>query len=331
MATTKLGNSKSCSKVINYAEKRAVVKDGVNCSADYAKSQMKAIRALHGKEDGVQAHTIIQSFMPGEITPEKANQLGCELASSIAEGHQVAVYTHTDKAHIHNHIIINSVNMETGKKYQSNASQRNLIKSENDRICKEHGLSVVSQKADIRYTLAEKALLEKGEPSWKDEVRSLIDEAQSRTSHFKGFSAFLEGNGVKVSIRGKNITYTHLNENKKVRGSTLGDSYAKERIENEFTRRAEEKRIRAEKQSALAKIGIANARFDRTADETGMEIKRTRKQLRRAELDDTGNSKQHERVDTRANEVDSQAIETKRELDKRREAHRRQQSYGLER
>ncbi|WP_460366053.1 relaxase/mobilization nuclease domain-containing protein, partial [Staphylococcus aureus] len=68
----------------------------------------------------VQAHTVIQSFKPGEVTPEQCNQLGLELAEKIAPNHQVAVYTHADTNHVHNHIVINSIDLETGKKYQSN-------------------------------------------------------------------------------------------------------------------------------------------------------------------------------------------------------------------
>ncbi|MBU5508975.1 relaxase/mobilization nuclease domain-containing protein, partial [Enterococcus sp. S149_ASV_20] len=59
------------------------------------------------------------SFRPGEITAEKANQLGAEYAKKIAPDHQIAIYTHTDKDHIHNHIVINSVNLETGNKFQA--------------------------------------------------------------------------------------------------------------------------------------------------------------------------------------------------------------------
>ena len=60
---------------------------------DYAKSAFKQTRSLYGKEDGVQAHTVIQSFKPNEVTPEQCNQLGLELAEKIAPNHQVAVYT----------------------------------------------------------------------------------------------------------------------------------------------------------------------------------------------------------------------------------------------
>ena len=186
MATTKLGNTKSASRAINYAEKRAVEKSGLNCDVDYAKSAFKQTRALYGKESGIQAHTIIQSFKPGEVTPEQCNQLGLELAEKIAPNHQVAIYTHTDREHVHNHIVINSIDLETGKKYQSNKQQRELVKRENDNICRSHGLSVPERDtAHLRYTQAESALIDKGKTSWKDELREQIENAKAHTSAFQ--------------------------------------------------------------------------------------------------------------------------------------------------
>lgn len=81
MATTKLSATKSTSRAINYAEKRAI-ENGLNCDIDYAKSSFKASRELYGKTDGNQGHIIIQSFKPGEVTPEQCNQLGLELAEN---------------------------------------------------------------------------------------------------------------------------------------------------------------------------------------------------------------------------------------------------------
>lgn len=160
MATTKLGNTKSASRAINYAEKRAEEKSGLNCDVDYAISAFKQTRNLYGKDTGIQAHTVIQSFKPGEVTAKQCNQLGLELAEKIAPNHQVAIYTYTDKDHYHNHIVINSVDLETGKKYQSNKKQRELVKQENDNVCREHGLSVTERgTAKMRYTQAEKGIV----------------------------------------------------------------------------------------------------------------------------------------------------------------------------
>lgn len=242
MATTKLGNTKSASRAINYAEKRAVEKNGLNCDVDYAKSAFKQTRALYGKENGVQAHTIIQSFKPGEVTPEQCNQLGLELAEKIAPNHQVAIYTHADKEHVHNHIVINSINLETGKKYQSNKQQRELIKQENDNVCRLHGLSVPERDtAKLRYTQTESALLDKGKTSWKDELREEIENAKAHTSDFKSFSEHLEQKGISFKIRGKNVSYKPENVNKWVRGKTLGQDYDKGALEYEFESKERER------------------------------------------------------------------------------------------
>lgn len=240
MATIKLARSTSCSRCINYAEPRATVKSGFNCDVNYAKIQMKATRMIYGKDDKVQAHTLIQSFKPGEITPEQANELGYQLAEKVADGHQVAIYTHTDKDHIHNHLVINSVNMDTGLKFQAHGQKAiQEVKDANDQICLEHGLTIPEEPAKVRYTTAEKALLEKGKNSWKDEIREVVDQAKGRTSDFKGFTALLNENGIDVKLRGKTITYTHLNANKKVRASKLGSDYEKETIFNGFERHIE--------------------------------------------------------------------------------------------
>lgn len=124
MATIQRSTTKVANKLLSYAEKRAEVLEGVNCPAEYAKAQMKATRELWGKNDGVQAHHVIQSFKPNELQPKQANEIGQQLAERFAKGHEAVVYTHTDKDHIHNHIVVNAVNVEDGKKY--NASKEEL-------------------------------------------------------------------------------------------------------------------------------------------------------------------------------------------------------------
>ena len=239
MATTKLGNTKSASRAINYAEKRAEEKSGLNCDVDYAKSAFKQTRALYGKESGVQAHTVIQSFSPGEVTPEQCNELGLELAERIAPNHQVAVYTHTDKDHYHNHIVINSVDLETGKKYQSNKKQRELVKKENDSICHKYGLSIPEKQKESRYTQAEYEIAKdvmKGKREklpWKEEIRTVIDNTQ--VTNYEQLGNELLQHGIKIDrITDKTITYKHLEEDKKVRGSKLGEKYDKGGLEYGF-------------------------------------------------------------------------------------------------
>src|SRR5699024_10240068 len=130
-------------------------KDGYNLDIDYVKSQMKQTRELFSKNDGIQAHHVIQSFKPDEVTPEKANQVGLELAKKLAPNHEVTVYTHDDTNHVHNHIIINSVNFETRKKYQGYGKEDiERDRSLSDEVFKSHNLSFVNKhKAIVRHSL----------------------------------------------------------------------------------------------------------------------------------------------------------------------------------
>lgn len=236
MATIQLGNTKVANKLISYAEKRAEERSGVDCPPEYAKSQMKATRELWGKPEGVQAHHVIQSFKPGEVTAKQANEIGQELARSISKGHEAVIYTHTDKEHIHNHIIINAVNFENGSKYQSSKKDLHRIREESDRLCLEQGLSIVlERKAPVRYTLAEKALLEKGKTSWKDDIRTKIEEAKDATASYEEFKIYLsEKHEIEVRERGKTTTYYDHANNKRVRDNKLGSDYEREVIKDGF-------------------------------------------------------------------------------------------------
>lgn len=244
MATTKLSTTKSASRLINYAEKKAVVKSGHNVNVDYAKSQMRQTRSLFGKNDGIQAHHVIQSFSPGETTAEKANEIGLELAEKLAGNHEVTVYTHADTDHIHNHIVINSVNFETGNKYQAHGIEAiENTRSLSDEICQKHGLSIVTEKtAKVRHTMAEQELLKKGEVSWKEELRQAINLTKNEVNSFDELVEKLEQDfDIKTHVRGeKAVTFEHPS-NKRVRAYNLGHDFERSVLEREFTRKVEAK------------------------------------------------------------------------------------------
>ncbi|EGI2115174.1 relaxase/mobilization nuclease domain-containing protein, partial [Listeria monocytogenes] len=155
MATIKLSTTKNANALLKYAEKRAEVSNSLDCDVDYARNQFKATREIWGKSGGIQAHHVIQSFKPDEVDPQQANEIGLQLAEKLAKGHEVAVYTHTDKDHIHNHIVINAVNYEDGRKFHAHGQEAiERTRKISDELCKENGLSIVEERsADVRYTL----------------------------------------------------------------------------------------------------------------------------------------------------------------------------------
>lgn len=282
MATTKLGSSKSAGGSIEYAEKRAEVKSGLNCDVDYAKSTFKATRELYNKPNGIQAHTIIQSFKPGEVTPEQANDIGYELAKEVTnDKYQVAIYTHTDKAHIHNHIIINAVGFTDGKKYQSNATQRHLVKNKNDEICKQHHLSVPEKnKASLTYTLAEHEIEKKGSISWKNELREAIPLASFKSSNFNEFALNLKKDfDIEFKQRGNTLSFKHPDQKKWVRAKKLGADYDKEALENEFARQIE----RAEEKTYSREYDELSRNLEERAKQRQQQIEKDREKSRELE------------------------------------------------
>lgn len=275
MATTKLSATKSTSRAINYAEKRAVEKSGLNCDVDYAKSSFKASRELYGKTDGNQGHVIIQSFKPDEVTSEQCNQLGLELAEKIAPNHQVAVYTHNDTDHIHNHIVINAINLETGKKFNNNKQALRDVRNVNDEVCREHGLSVPDKDtARLRYTQTEKAIADPNtkstaQYSWKDEIREAID--QSQATNMDEFKDHLNQYGIEIErVTPKSITYRHLAEDKKVRGRRLGEDYNKGGIEDGFERQIQRQQQEREYDNDIQPKRPTSNRDEPTQRDTGV-------------------------------------------------------------
>jgi hypothetical protein len=275
MATTKLSATKSTSRAINYAEKRAEEKSGLNCDIDYAKSSFKATRELYGKTGGNEGHVIIQSFKPGEVTPEQCNQLGLALAEKFAPNHQVAVYTHNDTDHVHNHIVINSIDLETGKKFNNNKQALRDLRDFNDDVCREHGLSVPEKDtARLRYTQTEKAIADPNtkstaQYSWKDEIREAID--QSKATNMDEFKEHLSQYGIEIArVTPKSITYRHLAEDKKVRGRRLGEDYNKGGIEDGFERQIQRQQQEREDDNDIQPKRPTSNRDEPTQRDTGV-------------------------------------------------------------
>ena len=126
----------------------------INCEGnevDTLSKQFRFVRKAFDKDNNILAHHYVQSFSPNEkITPEFAHQIGIELSKNVATGFQVIVSTHIDKDHIHNHIIINSVSMETGMKWRGNGDTLKVLRKESDKICKTYGLSVIENQSGLQ-------------------------------------------------------------------------------------------------------------------------------------------------------------------------------------
>ena len=167
------------------------------CTPETAAAEFEAAKALYEASTGrsqpkdrdVTMYRVMQSFKPGEITPEDANRVGYELAMEFTKGqHQFVVYTHEDKAHIHNHIEINSTNLECNGKFKNVKDSVKVLRRINDRICLAHGLSIPEPKRERALSQGEKGAVQHGR-SFKERLRHTIDSQLPGCGDFEEFLA----------------------------------------------------------------------------------------------------------------------------------------------
>ncbi|WP_396513581.1 relaxase/mobilization nuclease domain-containing protein [Lactococcus garvieae] len=247
MATTHIKRSTSASRLVNYAEKRAVLKDGYNIDVDYAKSCFKQVREIYGNAGKTEAYASRVAFSPQEFNPQsqldqiKALEIAKEIYATAYPHQQVALYVHNDTESLHVHAVIGAIDLQTGKKMHGSwQDYREKLVKITDKVVEKHGLSVtIPQLRAEKRTMAELKMKDKGQVPWKDKIRQAVDATmrEAHISDFKSFKDKLERFYVNVYERGRELTYELLDTNKKVRGAKLGDDYKKETIFNELDRR----------------------------------------------------------------------------------------------
>ena len=137
--------------ILNEEKTDALLTIHLNCDPGREVREMLDTKQAYGKKEGVQYYHVIQSFKPGEVTPELALEIAREFAEEHLPGFEAVIAVHVDREHIHAHTIFNSVNAETGRKYHSNArSYYSQIRATSDRLCREHGLSVIMEGASSK-------------------------------------------------------------------------------------------------------------------------------------------------------------------------------------
>ena len=230
-----VGNSISC--VIDYVENPDKTDEGRLITSWECNSRIADAEFLYTKQeyirktgrvrgaDDVIAYHLRQSFLPGEITPEEANRLGRELASRFTKGdHAFIVCTHIDKAHIHNHIIWNSTNLDADRKFRNFWGSTKAIRRLNDPICIENGYSIVEnpRRRGLAYN---KWLGDNRKPCHRELICADIDHLLSqKPESFEKLLQMLEEAGYQVK-RGKVPSLHARNQKRFIRMDSLGEGY----------------------------------------------------------------------------------------------------------
>ncbi|GHV48426.1 hypothetical protein FACS189499_07810 [Clostridia bacterium] len=194
-------------------------------------------RGFANNKRNVIAYHIRQSFKPGEVTPEEANEIGRELAMSFFKGkHAFIVATHVDKAHIHNHIIANSTTLDCTHKFKDFKRSGKTIRRISDLLCAEHGLSVIENPklskgnnygdwADSAHKFGDSKPL-----SWREKLKAKIDEILPTCKTYEDFIGRLKSASCIVRDDKKHVSVMLPEQKRAIRLKSLGENYTEEAI-----------------------------------------------------------------------------------------------------
>ena len=214
------------------------------CSPETAAEEFEISKQLYHQitgrkqspEHDIIMYRIIQSFKPGEISPEDANRLGYELAMKFTRGqHQFVVSTHVDKAHIHTHIEFNSTNLNCDAKFQNVKNSAFILRRLNDELCRAHGLSVIENPKPSAKKQKEMAA-EKYGTSHKEQLRQTIDRVLPDCQGYENFLAKMRAEGYEIR-EGKKLSFRAPGWDRFTRSDKLGADYTKEALRDRSTNR----------------------------------------------------------------------------------------------
>ena len=196
-----------------------------------SKRQYANLTGRNQGADDVIAYHLRQAFKPGEVTPEEANQIGRELALKLTKGnHAFVVCTHVDKHHVHNHIIINSTTLDCQKKFRNFWGSTWAIRRMNDKLCLEHGLSIVENPKPSREHYGT-WLGNKKQPSFRDQIRIAIDAAlEEKPKDFEELLKKLEAAGLEVNRERKHLRFRVPGQENYTRCDTIKGDYTEQAI-----------------------------------------------------------------------------------------------------
>lgn len=323
MAVIKPTAAKSIRATIKYVsqkEKTTInLMSGVNCSSDAQKAlqQMQITKKVYSKTDGRSCIHFIQSFAAGEkVLPAEVHQIGLELVNRfpLMQGYQVFVVTHLDQKNknLHNHIVLSSVNVITGKKWQMSANELADLRQLGDDICREHGLTItikgktfegIEREDTVSYKKETYRYLAKAEQSKVDSyvqtiAFAVMDEKEKAISQDDFIERLRQcGIGVDWYDTRKYIVFCDLERQKageakcKIRNKKLKEYYnidlEKEVLLNEFEKNA--RRNEAERAARNLLSGRIDAGISSNQErESGTDEQAQRSICEDRELDQLG-------------------------------------------
>lgn len=251
MPVTKIKATMNIAGAISYSlsEDKATLKAVINLNIEEDFSvQMRRVARLWGKdiENSRQGYHLKVCFDPrddekngGLLTDSLAIKVVAKLVREAFPNHQAVLAVHNDTPNKHVHVIIGAVNPLTGIKINMRMSEYRDLKDLANKIAAEYGLSTLDWREatrkkragevygdlPVKYTFAEQGMDQRGQGTWKGELRNVIDEATIGCTSLEEFRKRLAGRDVILTRCSDRIISYKFGSHHPVRGDTLGDDY----------------------------------------------------------------------------------------------------------
>ena len=256
MAISKILNMKDCGghfhgkhlkRSLDYVMNPEKTQDGrlvgaINCQVDSAFEQMKATKRKFGKVDKRQGYHIILSFKEDEVNPDTAFEITRRFVEEYLGKSYEAVYVvHDNTAHVHSHIVFNSVSFVDGKKYRyEKGDWAKYIQPITNKLCQEYGLSIIDvddgNKEKEHESYKDWSEYREGSFVWADMIKRDLDSCILQAGNYEQFLELLSDKGYEVK-QGMYLAVKPQGMTRFRRCKTLGDMYSdeaiRERIEKE--------------------------------------------------------------------------------------------------
>jgi hypothetical protein len=242
MATVKIHYDDSALKMENcLKEKRGPLHLTTEhlCQLEGVTWEFSSLQRQHNSRGNNAIH-LIQSWSPKEsraLTPEQVHEMGVELVGRFAPGHQYVVQTHTDQPHAHNHILLNPLSLETGKRIQNKLGHIETLRNLNDDIARERGLSVLPPQEKLRRSGPNEKALRINRFRGRSYIVDLVNKADFARHHatsYDDYAAILGSFDIDIRVEPKNITYFYPGREHGKRGRRLAPALDKEKLEAQF-------------------------------------------------------------------------------------------------
>lgn len=182
-----------------------------------------------------EAYHFIQSFPPNSIDPKLAHHIGMEFGKRLGnEEYQFVCATHCSSKCVHSHLIFNSYNIDSLKKYRDSKAQLHRMRQINDDLSREYGLPVLLDLENNHGKNYAEIIAEEEGTSWKETVRNdILNTAKLGSSSWSDYKVIMEESGYQIQENKKSVTYI-LPDGKKIMDKTLGQEYTKDKLQEHW-------------------------------------------------------------------------------------------------